>query len=85
MKPAGGDTVRKEIGLKMALDGETAKKVAAAVKDAKLKAISLAATEEKVHLGVFYEEERPVYDRSAREFEPQRQEFILEDYLKRFS
>ncbi|HSP55596.1 MAG TPA: 2-oxoacid:ferredoxin oxidoreductase subunit beta [Dehalococcoidia bacterium] len=48
-------------------------------------AINLAANEEKVHLGVFYEEERPVYDRSAREFEPQRQEFILEDYLKRFS
>ncbi len=49
------------------------------------KAINLAANEEKVHLGVFYEEERPVYDRSAREFEPQRQEFVLEDYLKRFS
>jgi 2-oxoglutarate ferredoxin oxidoreductase subunit beta len=49
------------------------------------KAISLAATEEKVHLGVFYEEERPIYERTAREFESQRQEFVLEDYLKRFS
>src|SRR3989454_5305326 len=36
VKPGGGDTVRREIALKMALDGETAKKVAAAIKDAKL-------------------------------------------------
>src|SRR5690242_20074211 len=31
VKPAGGDTVRREVGLKTALDGETAKKVAAAI------------------------------------------------------
>src|SRR5437588_8823839 len=31
IKPAGGDTVRRDIALKMALDGETAKKVAAAI------------------------------------------------------
>ena len=37
VKPAGGDTVRREIKLKTALDGETAKKIAAAIKDAKLK------------------------------------------------
>src|SRR4051794_16317400 len=37
IKPAGGDTVRQLIGLKLALDGDTAKKVAAAIKDAKLK------------------------------------------------
>jgi 2-oxoglutarate ferredoxin oxidoreductase subunit beta len=49
------------------------------------KAISLAATEETVHLGVFYEEERPIYERTAREFESQRQEFVLDEYLKRFS
>ena len=48
------------------------------------KAISLAATEEKVHLGVFYEEERPIYERAAHAFETERQEFVLEDYLKRF-
>src|SRR5919197_4789556 len=35
-KPAGGDTVRKEIKLKTALDADTAKKVDAAIKDAKL-------------------------------------------------
>jgi 2-oxoglutarate ferredoxin oxidoreductase subunit beta len=48
-------------------------------------AISLAATEEKVHLGVFYEEERPVFERTAREFEDERNEFVLDDYLKRFA
>ena len=39
MKPAGGDTVRREIKLKTALDSDTAKKVAAAIKDAKLKKV----------------------------------------------
>jgi 2-oxoglutarate ferredoxin oxidoreductase subunit beta len=48
-------------------------------------AINLAASEEKVHLGVFYEEERPIYEKAAREFEPQTQEFVLEEYLKRFA
>src|ERR1051325_9200813 len=32
VKPAGGDTVRREIKLKTALDSDTAKKVAAAIK-----------------------------------------------------
>ena len=41
-KPAGGDTVRKEIKLKTALDSDTAKKVAAAIKDAKLKKVQAA-------------------------------------------
>lgn len=36
-KPAGGDTVTREVKLKTALDGETAKKVAAAIKEAKIK------------------------------------------------
>ncbi len=36
---AGGDTVRKEIGLKMSLDTETAKKVVSAIKEAKLKKV----------------------------------------------
>ena len=48
-------------------------------------AISMAATEEKVHLGVFYEEDRPVFERTAREFESERSEFVLEEYLKRFA
>ena len=36
IKPAGGDTVRRDVGLKLSLDGDTAKKVAAAIKEAKL-------------------------------------------------
>ncbi len=35
--PAAGDTVRREVKLKMALDGETAKKIVALLKEAKLK------------------------------------------------
>jgi len=49
-KPAGGDTVRKEIGLKMALDGDTAKKVAAAVKNAKLKKVQAAIQGDQVRV-----------------------------------
>ncbi len=39
IKPGGGDTVRRDIALKMSLDGDTAKKVAAAIKEAKLKKV----------------------------------------------
>ena len=39
IKPAGGDTVRRDIALKLALDGDTAKQVAAAIKEAKLKKV----------------------------------------------
>jgi len=42
IKPAGGDTVRRDIALKLALDGDTAKKVAAAIKEAKLKKVQAA-------------------------------------------
>jgi uncharacterized protein YajQ (UPF0234 family) len=49
-KPAGGDTVRKEIKLKTALDGETAKKVAAAIKDAKLKKVQAAIQGDQVRV-----------------------------------
>jgi cyclic-di-GMP-binding protein len=49
-KPAGGDTVRKEIKLKMQLDADTAKKVAAAVKDAKLKKVQAAIQGEQVRV-----------------------------------
>lgn len=48
--PAGGDTVRKEIGLKMALDSDTAKKVAAAIKDAKLKKVQAAIQADQVRV-----------------------------------
>ena len=49
-KPAGGDTVRKEIALKTALDGDTAKKVAAAIKDAKLKKVQAAIQGDQVRV-----------------------------------
>jgi hypothetical protein len=49
-KPAGGDTVRKEINLKTALDGDTAKKVAAAIKDAKLKKVQAAIQGDQVRV-----------------------------------
>ncbi len=49
-KPAGGDTVRKEIKLKTSLDGDTAKKVAAAIKDAKLKKVQAAIQGDQVRI-----------------------------------
>ena len=50
VKPAGGDTVRREITLKTSLDGETAKKVAAAIKEAKLKKVQAAIQGEQVRV-----------------------------------
>jgi uncharacterized protein YajQ (UPF0234 family) len=50
IKPAGGDTVRREIKLKTALDGETAKKVAAAIKDAKMKKVQAAIQGDQVRV-----------------------------------
>jgi uncharacterized protein YajQ (UPF0234 family) len=47
---AGGDTVRKEIALKTQLDSETAKKVAAAIKDAKLKKVQASIMGEQVRV-----------------------------------
>jgi uncharacterized protein YajQ (UPF0234 family) len=49
-KPAGGDTLRREIKLKMALDSETAKKVAAAIKAAKLKKVQASIQGEQVRV-----------------------------------
>ena len=49
-KPAGGDTLRREIKLKMALDSETAKKVAAAIKEAKLKKVQAAIQGDQVRV-----------------------------------
>lgn len=50
VKPAGGDTVRRDVKLKTALDGDTAKKVAAAIKDAKLKRVQAAIQGEQVRV-----------------------------------
>jgi len=50
IKQAAGDTVRREVKLKMELDGETAKKVAAAIKDAKLKKVQAAIQGEQVRV-----------------------------------
>jgi uncharacterized protein YajQ (UPF0234 family) len=49
-KPAGGDTIRREVKLKMALDSDTAKKVAAAIKDAKLKKVQAAIQGDQVRV-----------------------------------
>ena len=50
IKPAGGDTVRRDVKLKMALDGDTAKKVAAAIKDAKLRKVQAAIQGDQVRV-----------------------------------
>ena len=50
VKPAGGDTVRREIKLKTSLDSDTAKKVAAAIKDAKLKKVQAAIQGDQVRV-----------------------------------
>jgi uncharacterized protein YajQ (UPF0234 family) len=50
MKPAGGDKVTRNIKLKMSLDGETAKKVSAAIKDAKLKKVQAAIQGDQVRV-----------------------------------
>ena len=50
IKQAAGDTVRRDVKLKMELDGETAKKVAAAIKDAKLKKVQASIQGEQVRV-----------------------------------
>ena len=50
IKQAGGDTVRREVKLKTSLDSDTAKKVAAAIKDAKLKKVQAAIQGEQVRV-----------------------------------
>ena len=50
IKPAGGDTVTQQIKLTMALDGDTAKKVAAAIKEAKLKKVQAAIQGDQVRV-----------------------------------
>lgn len=48
--PSGGDTLRKEITLKQSLDSETAKKVSAAIKDAKLKKVQASIQGDQVRV-----------------------------------
>src|SRR5689334_24713173 len=50
IKQAGGDTVRREIKLKTSLDSDTAKKVAAAIKDAKLKKVQASIQGDQVRV-----------------------------------
>ena len=50
VKQAGGDTVRREVKLKTALDSDTAKKVAAAIKDAKLKKVQASIQGDQVRV-----------------------------------
>jgi len=50
VKPAGGDTVKRDVALKMSLDGDTAKKVVAAIKDAKMKKVQAAIQGEQVRV-----------------------------------
>ena len=49
-KEAGGSTVRREVKLKTALDSDTAKKVAAAIKDAKLKKVQASIQGDQVRV-----------------------------------
>jgi cyclic-di-GMP-binding protein len=50
IKPAGNDTVKREIKLKTALDSDTAKKVSAAIKDAKLKKVQASIQGDQVRV-----------------------------------
>ncbi len=50
IEQAGGDTVRRSVTLKTALDSDTAKKVAAAVKEAKLKKVQASIQAEQVRV-----------------------------------
>jgi cyclic-di-GMP-binding protein len=50
IKPASGDSVTREIKLKTALDSDTAKKVAAAIKNAKLKKVQAAIQGDQVRV-----------------------------------
>jgi uncharacterized protein YajQ (UPF0234 family) len=50
IKQAGGDTVKRDVKLKTALDGETAKRVAQAIRDAKLKKVQASIQGEQVRV-----------------------------------
>lgn len=48
-------------------------------------AIRLALTEDRVHLGVFYEEARPAYDEQSHHLVPEQLDFDVRSYLERFA
>jgi cyclic-di-GMP-binding protein len=50
VRPAGGDTVRREVRLKTALDSDTARSVAAAVREGKLKKVQVAIQGDQVRV-----------------------------------
>ena len=50
VKPAGGDTLRREVKLKQALDSETAKKIVAAIKEQKFKKVQASIQGEQVRI-----------------------------------
>ena len=50
VKPGGGDVLRREIKLKMALDSDQAKKVSATIKDAKLKKVTASIQGDQVRV-----------------------------------
>ena len=50
VKPAGGDILRREVKLKQALDSETAKKVAAAIKEQKFKKVQASIQGDQVRV-----------------------------------
>jgi uncharacterized protein YajQ (UPF0234 family) len=50
VRPAGGDTVRREVRLTMALDSDTARKVVAAIKDAKMRKVQAAIQGDQVRV-----------------------------------
>ena len=50
VKPAGGDTLRREIRLKQALDRETARTIAAAIKEQKFKKVQASIQGDQVRV-----------------------------------
>lgn len=50
IKPAGGDILKREVKLKQALDSETAKKVAAAIKEQKFKKVQALIQGDQVRI-----------------------------------
>jgi uncharacterized protein YajQ (UPF0234 family) len=50
VEQAGGDTVRRDVKLKTSLDSDTAKKVAAAIKEAKLKKVQASIQADQVRV-----------------------------------
>ena len=50
IKPAGGDILKREVKLKQALDSETAKKVAAAIKEQKFKKVQASIQGDQVRI-----------------------------------